>query len=470
MIIHKNFLKLIVAPIGLFIANLILKFLYIDSSPISLDEPVTIYYSSFSFNEIPSVLIIDNHPPLFYFIVHYWNQVFSLSPVALRTLPLIFSALSVIIIYEICRRFINLRTAIVASMLYTASNTHIFYSHDFRMYSIFFFLTCLSFLKYLLILKNNQLRSLFYLTIINTMLCYLHFFGILIIFFEFTSVLLIKENRKFAKVFLYSAIANFILYLPYLKTFIYRLSNNSNSTWIPKPKWDDIYTMLRRYSNAPVFTVFFIIVICIGSFIVFRNSLNTRMHRQLLFFTFAPLCFIFLLSFIIPMFVDRYIIFFSLFYYILIAVCFDRIFPEEKYFSIGLYGIMALFFITTNLKSGKRSDVREVVEYVKSHTSNNTLIVLTPEWYRYNFAYYYNRSWLLLNHSFKDTLEKNNILPLFPKENLQNSSLKIFSNFIVVDENSDSPNMQENINLLLTKTTKLSETHIGNSTIYEFRN
>ena len=108
-----------------------------------------------------------------------------------------------------------------------------------------------------------------------------------------------------------------LAFLPYLPVLFHRYSSSSvNPQWIPAPLLSDLYTMLWRFSNAPVLTVVILFCYCVCYSIISENGsesgTNKTITRTLILFFFIPYIGIFLFSFT-PLFFDRYIIFTSFF-------------------------------------------------------------------------------------------------------------------------------------------------------------
>jgi len=68
------------------------------AKPLWRDEAFSSLIASQSITEIIQSTSSDFNPPLFYFLLHYW-QLISTDTVFLRILPLVFSLLTIIVIY-----------------------------------------------------------------------------------------------------------------------------------------------------------------------------------------------------------------------------------------------------------------------------------------------------------------------------------------------------------------------------------
>ena len=151
-----------------------------------LDEASQAQLASPSLSQIWSGRGGDFHPPLFYFLAHFWLQ-FSRSEIWLRLLPISFGLANIWLIYIFARQLFpgqNLKlknwsfnNGHLASMLLALSPFHIYYSQEFRMYSLLALLGTLA--MYLLVS-----RRYLWLSIVNALLLYTHYSSIFLIWLK----------------------------------------------------------------------------------------------------------------------------------------------------------------------------------------------------------------------------------------------------------------------------------------------
>lgn len=92
------------------------------------------------------------------------------------------------------------------------------------------------------------------------------------------------------------------------------------------------------------------------------------------------------------MFLDRYLMFVSIGFPLLVAVSTDFIIQSPK-FRLLIPGFICLLFIVTVKpnKTNKR-EVRETVQLVKQLENDQTLVLVAPVHFSLNFIYYYDRA------------------------------------------------------------------------------
>jgi uncharacterized membrane protein len=109
---------------------------FINSNPIDLDEPFSIFNAQLDLNELFQLFKHENNPPLHFFILHFWEKLFGISPVAARSLSLLFSLLTIPILFNIGKNFISKKAGIFACILFIFSDFHQYYGLEARTYSL----------------------------------------------------------------------------------------------------------------------------------------------------------------------------------------------------------------------------------------------------------------------------------------------------------------------------------------------
>lgn len=467
-------------PAFLIILNLILKVIFISSNSIAVDEPFSIYHAQLDTSSIIEMLYGENNPPLHFFFLHYWIKAFGISTFSVRIPSLIFSTCTVYFIYKIGQSFFNYRIALIASLLFTFSNYHVVFSHEARVYPLFALLTSISMFYFLKICnKDSSFKNYLYLLIVNSLLLYSHYLGFFVIFIQVLTTLLLKETRPLWKKNALYLGALFITYIPYLHILIIRfLESTSRSNWVKPPSGvASLYNMLWQFSNQPLTTVVSIVILisALTKYIVKKDfkikSTNTVIIT--LWFVF-PFLFMFFISFWISIFLDRYLIFVSLGFYLVLSICCTYIFSQVKYNLILPSILVLLFFFTFNPKVDNKRHVKEAVEKVKELKDNRTMVLICPLPFIYNFAYYYNPEIFkkITNEApyyqaTQNLMEQQNI---YLVNNLDDTNITDWNRVVLFDTAPQSSFHKHNIMDVLKKTYKLKNNYKFHETfnVYEF--
>ncbi len=105
------------------------------------------------------VITFDNHPPLYFLLLHFVVKLAGQSEFALRFPSLVFSVLTVPLLYAFGKRLFDRRAGLLAALFGAISPLYLWYSHEARMYTLLTFLGLLSFYSLLRILTSNVKRE-----------------------------------------------------------------------------------------------------------------------------------------------------------------------------------------------------------------------------------------------------------------------------------------------------------------------
>ncbi len=384
-------------PFLLVFLNVILKIIFISSNSIGGDEPFSMYHAQLDTSAIIKMLYSENNPPLHFFFLQNWIKLFGISAFSVRLPSLIFSAFTVLYLYKIGKEYFTFRIAILISLIFTFSNYHLAFAHEARVYSLFALLTAMS-MYYFLKVCNEQknFKSIIFFLIINALLIYAHYFGFFVIAIQSIAVLFIRDIRiKIFRNYVFYSVGLILLYIPNLNILIKRFSfSTSHKTWVSPPNGlVSLYDMLWHFCNKPVTTVFALLIIISALIKVLYKKdfkiIHLNIKVMVIWFLF-PFLFMFIISYWVPMFLDRYLIFVSLGYYLVLAVCANYIVENGKYKFIIPGFLVASFLITFNPNVDNKRHVKETVAKIIELKTPKTKVLICPQHFIYNFAYYYN--------------------------------------------------------------------------------
>ena len=109
----------------------------INRWPIWFDEGYTFMISHFSYGEIASLTAVDVHPPLYYWLTHTWMSIFGYTEFGLRSFSLALGVVALVGIFMLVRRLTQSNKAAIAAMvLLSFSPVLIRYSNEGRMYTL----------------------------------------------------------------------------------------------------------------------------------------------------------------------------------------------------------------------------------------------------------------------------------------------------------------------------------------------
>jgi mannosyltransferase len=112
-----------------------LRWFRIDAQSLWYDEGISAHQLTRSFPEILRAAALDTHPPLYYWTLKAWGEVFGSSELALRSLSAIWGVGMVVLTFLLGRRLFNTTIGTVAAILLAAAPLAVYYSQEVRMYA-----------------------------------------------------------------------------------------------------------------------------------------------------------------------------------------------------------------------------------------------------------------------------------------------------------------------------------------------
>jgi uncharacterized membrane protein len=390
-----------------------------------MDEPFTLFFAQGDLSFIFGMLPGENNPPLFFLLLHFWIDLFGISPLSVRFLPALFSVLTAIMLFVTGRRFFSESAGMTAAAIFLFSDYHQLFAHEARVYSLFALLTVVSMYLFMLMQSSERRRPVILLLILtNILLLYSHFFGFFILLIQLISALIIPSlRRKILKTILVVHSFTLLGFAPYLPILFRRFSNTAAAgTWVEPAVFSDLYTMLWRYLNAPVVTVAAISILGISLLLFFIRMRQKGLKRDdstsiVLIWFLVTYLLMFFISRKLPVFLDRYTVFISVGFYLLLAVAISRITPN-RYFRTGLQILFIVMMVVTfHPHVDNKRELKEAVDEIALHKTAETVVVLTPSWLEYGFSYHYDPTIFGNYRNLRDALKDEGI---FPAGNLSN--------------------------------------------------
>ena len=117
-----------------------LRVLLLATKGMWTDETFSVWMASHSVVDILQwVVRIDQHPPLYYLLLHYWIALNGDTPYYTRLLSVLFGTGTIPIIYLIGKRMSGVVTGLVAAAIMAFSLFNIYYAQETRMYTLLTF-------------------------------------------------------------------------------------------------------------------------------------------------------------------------------------------------------------------------------------------------------------------------------------------------------------------------------------------
>ena len=230
----------------------------LDADSLWLDEASSVKIARDSLSGIIETTGKDVHPPLYYFALHYWMNLFGDSETSARLLSALFGILALLVTYLLASRLFDRATGLLAALLLALSRFHLEFSQEARMYSLLCLLGALSFYYFIKLLEDRSRLALAGYIVASALMMYTHVYSFFILAAQnlYLLTLLFASRDVFRrnwKRWLVAQITLAILFLPWLSVQAQQFSRVQQGFWIPKlPPRLLLYTLTMYAGSYPL--------------------------------------------------------------------------------------------------------------------------------------------------------------------------------------------------------------------------
>lgn len=123
-----------------------LRVLLLATKGMGLDETVSVWLAGHSLSEmLPWLIKINQQPPLYYFLLHFWVGLNGGAPYYARLLSVLFGAAAIPILYLTGKRLAGATVGLAAAVILAVSPFHIFFAQEASPYSLLTFNAAVAF-------------------------------------------------------------------------------------------------------------------------------------------------------------------------------------------------------------------------------------------------------------------------------------------------------------------------------------
>jgi mannosyltransferase len=410
-----------IALLAIVLVGVFLRVYHLGTTSIWGDEAVSIWFGRLNVSQMVQATAGDVHPPLYYFLLHYWMMFFGTSEVAVRLLSVLFGVLAIPMIYVVGRQLFDEEVGLVGALILALSSFNIAYSQETRMYTLMVLLTLLSMYFFLRLLQRSNPVLLAGYVLSTTLLAYTHIYGLFVVIAQniyVVSLLLLSKHCTFR--LKHWAVLQAIvvaLFAPWIGVLMRQAAAIESGYWIPRPTINTIVETFHSYSNyagdsAGSFTPLYIFIgFSIFSLLTYkkvRGSLDWKAPQQTLksflwevriqdavpvYLLAVWLLTINLIPFVIslfatPIYLLRYTIAASAAFYLLVAKGIRNI--NNRYAKVAVIVLIALL-CSTSLQTYYGSwqvQPREAINVVNNNAKSGDLVIYSPTVDVYTWRYY----------------------------------------------------------------------------------
>lgn|GEM_PF-1157654 len=443
MVFFKNIsqqIKLVGIFLLIVLLHIIFKSYLLTYSGFWYDETFGLFYSQQDWGLIKHTSEWDMNPPLYYYFLWIWRNLFGISEFAIRFSSVLFSALAAGMIYVFSLKHFNKTTAIIALLIYTSSNEIFFYAHEARCYSMLFFLTLYSSYFYFNLLNKKSISSIILLGLINFLLIYTHYLTGLILVFQ-VLLLLVFFNKQFAKqVGIAFAITIILAFWRFTKKTILLIFSHKKSFWLSKPTFYDLKTTVYDFFNGKeIFFVYAILIITL-LFVIYKSSQRVELKEftsikplYILFCSIGVVVICYGASSITPLFTKRYVVYAIPFMCILIGFIVSQIANHKlKYIVTEVICMLSVYsFSKIDFHTPKPMNYKDAMVFIKNEKTANTVVLVENRDMRELFNYYYDRTIFSDLKNMNTKMSENSIYVISTIEDLNGIDFTKYSKVIL---------------------------------------
>ena len=204
------------------------------------------------------------------------------------------------------------------------------------------------------------------------------------------------------------------------------------------PVVSDLYTMIWRYCNAPVVTVSLLFLLAaagIKRLFQWRKPFHPDLKKVvILIWFFFPYLFMFSISYILPVFLDRYTVFISLPFYLMVGLALEELFGKKQIWAVMALITLVLMAVTFTPDVDNKRRIKELVARAKDLKTDRSVVILCPEWLVYGYAYHASRDIFSDYLHFRERLHKARIKPANGMAGMDTTFLRNASDVIFIEE------------------------------------
>ena len=389
---------------GIILLAALLRLPTLGTQSIAFDESFSLAVGSANWPLLFQAILSDGvHPPLFYVLHKGALALWGDSEFGQRFMTAVFSLLGLPLIYQLGKRLFNVYVGLLAMLLLALNPLHVWFAQEARMYSVLSALVMLSMLFFWEALRQNSPQTWLKLALINALIFWIHYFGLLIPIVQLVYIILtFNHHYRYLKPWALSQLGAGALLLPWLLATSLRPVQSFGIGFLVHPTLVDLpltfwnlITGINDFDWLAVLT-FLCFGIALGVALYSRPPLTRETIKRpylLLFgWGFIPPLLLWVISQRRSFYADRYFSFCIPALLLLASYgTFRLVAPlQRKVLAAGLVGITVLGLIVIFQSTAyQKDDWRSAAAYVTRQEQLGDAVLLRSLHIKFAFDYYY---------------------------------------------------------------------------------
>lgn len=388
------------------------RFYGLTSTAIWEDEASSLLFSQYSPVDLWSHAARDVHPPLYFLLLRAWIELFGDGIFSVRSMSAIFGVFAVGLGTWLTRSIATRRAALMAGYLLALLPTAVGYSQDVRMYSMLSALLLGATLALVYWVRQPG-RKRYWLAYVLLMTAgfYTHYFTALCVLVHWLWLALLGLNREpgvrliTRPTWWWANLVIALLYLPWLPNLLglvlhtEQLKVGNDIGWADPVSLISLPAMIWQFLIqddgfnlwAPLFFLVPTLMLCISGWVGWRDRSRYRFGSLLALYFLLPLWLVYGVSFVSPVFIDRYLTAYALGLPILVALFLDRLpvrFSKSAVVVLMLFAGVELAGLRTTFTVDVDDQFNLPVELVNGNYQQGDRIVISDMLWYLPYAYY----------------------------------------------------------------------------------
>ena len=388
------------------------RFYGLTASAIWGDEGSSLLLAEYSLEDLWFHAAHDVHPPLYFFMLRGWIELFGDSIFSLRSMSAIPGVVAVGLGVWLTRLIATRRASVLAGILLALLPTAVRYSQEVRMYSLLgVWLLAATLALVYWVRQPERKRYLVVYALLMTAAFYTHYFTALCVLVHWTWLVLLRLPRAGGLRLVtrpgwwLANVAIVLLYLPWLPNLLglvqhtEELKVGGDIGWedpvnlysVPSMVWQFLIQDPGDHLWGPLFIAFPLLLIALVGVTAWRDQSRYRFGWLLALFFILPVLLVYGVSFISPVFIERYLTAYAMSLPIIVAVAVDRLSPRLPLAGAAL---LVLFVgvewvgVKTNATVDEHDQFNVVVEFVNRNYQEDDRIVISDMLWYLPYVYY----------------------------------------------------------------------------------
>lgn len=197
-----------------------------------LDEAQSVAIASLSLGEIPGALRQDGAPPLYYIVLHVWIGLFGDGDVAVRSLSMVCSLVTLTLLVVVADRWAGRRVAGAVAVLAATNPFVIRYATETRMYSMVMLEVVVGLIVLDACLRHSNAVRIAVLGVATALLLYTHYWSMYLVAVvaAVLACAAVRRSTWSARSALAGIGVGVVLWLPWMPTLLFQ-SRHTSTPW-----------------------------------------------------------------------------------------------------------------------------------------------------------------------------------------------------------------------------------------------